>query len=283
MPKPKPMRRRKTPTAKHGLKPSKLKVFDIPDNRLVDSPENPQEMDDATFDELVEGIRTEGFDEPIQVVNMYDDDGEPTGKYMITSGHHRRKAGRVTGMTEFPAIIKTDMDDAARKIALVRRNQLRGSMNSKKFTKLFLEVAPVLGQETAKRLMGFTKEAAFKKVFEDTAKAMPTKEMRKQLESAKETITSVDDLSSVVNNIFKREGSKAQKGYMVFSFAGKKHHYFQIGKGLSKMLEEIEDRISSTNSSADEVFTDLLGDKMTLSVAPKRKVTRAKTRKNKAA
>jgi ParB/RepB/Spo0J family partition protein len=259
------------------LKRSSLEIFDIPDDLLIDSPDNPQEMDDATFDELVEGIRNEGFDEPIHVIKIYGADGEWNGKYMITSGHHRRKAGRVTGMEEFPAIIKKDMDDAARKIALVRRNQLKGNMNKKKFSALFSEVAPVLGEATAKRLMGFTKENAFAKLYEDVAKTLPAS-ARKQMDEAKETVRSVDDLSSILNNIFKQEGSKVQNGYMVFSYGGKKHHYFQIDNNVSKMLERITAKLAETGEAASDFFAKLLKDQGELSVQPK-KVNRVKTGK----
>lgn len=254
----------KTPT----LQRSKLDIFDIPLELIDDSPENPQEMDDAVFDELVEGVRAEGIDEPIHVIRQYDEHGQATGRYMITSGHHRRKAAKVVGMEAIPAVIKKDMDDAARKVALVRRNQLRGSMNSKKFTQLFREVAPVLGEATAKRLMGFTKENAFKKVYEDVSKALPAS-ARKQMEEAKEEVRSVDDLSSILNGIFKKEGSKVTNGYMVFSFGGKKHHYFQTTKELSKLLEALEDKITKEGITASEYFIRLLKEDGELKVERK--------------
>ena len=254
-----------------GLKRSKLDIFDIPDELLIDSPDNPQEMDDATFDELVEGIKADGFDEPILVIRDFDDEGELTGKYMIISGHHRRKGGRAAGMVSFPAIIKPDMEDAARKIALVRRNNLRGSLNKKKFTNLFLEVSPVLGAETAKRLMGFTKEAAFKKLYEDVSKAVP-KEHRKQLDEAKETVKSVDDLSSVLNGIFRKEGSKIRKGYAVFSFGGKKHFYFQIEKDVAELLEEVNYKINGENRTANDVLHELLSNSIGAIPVRKKKV-----------
>lgn len=260
------------------LQRSKLEIFDIPDDLLIDSPDNPQEMDDATFDELVEGIRAEGVDEPMHVIRMYGDDGEFVGTYMITSGHHRRKAGRAAGISVFPCVIKKDMDDAARKIALVRRNQLRGSMNSKKFTALFREVSPVLGPEMAKRLMGFTKEAAFKKVFDDVRKSLPSDSHKKALDDAKETVKSVDDLSSILHGIFKREGSKVTSGYMVFSFEGKKHHYFQVDKNLSKKLEDIEAEIGRRGISANQYFEEkLLGIS---GVAPKKSKPKVRIRSN---
>lgn len=265
---PKLIKKKSTAKKTTELQRSSLEIFDIPLDLIDDSPENPQEMDDATFDELVEGIRKEGVDEPIHVIRCYGEDGKVTGRFMITSGHHRRKAARVAGLEVIPAVIKQDMDDAARKIALVRRNQLRGSMNRKKFTDLFREVAPVLGEEVAKRLMGFTKEAAFQKVFQDVSKSLP-EGARKQMEEAKETVRSVDDLSSVLNGIFRQEGSKVQNGYMVFSYGGKKHHYFQVDKETSKLLEQVEAHLQRDGVTAAAFFTELLKGRGELRVEQK--------------
>lgn len=252
---------------KPELKRSALEIFDIPLELIDPSPENPQEMDEATFDELVDGIRSEGMDEPIHVIRMYDEAGEHTGRYMLTSGHHRHKACKVIGLAEIPAVIKADMDDAARKVALVRRNQLRGSMNSKKFTRLFQEVAPLLGEATAKRLMGFTKEAAFKRVFEQVTNSLP-KDARKQMEDAKETVTSVDDLSAIVNDIFRREGSKPRSNFMIFNFGGKKNFYFKADKALTALLEKLPAELEKTGQDATEWFTSLMQQRIEGGVAP---------------
>lgn len=239
-------------------KESDLKVFDIDIDALIDSEENPNEMDDTAFDELVDGIKTDGFDEPCLVMPIYEDDGKtPSGKYILASGHHRTKAARVAGMRTVPCIIKTGWDDQARKIALVRRNMLRGGMNPEKFTKLYNELSKSMDRELLKLQMGFTKKDAFDKVYKSVEKSLP-QSAKKKLAEAKENIKSVDDLSSVLNTIFKEHGSELDHGFMVFSFGGKNHHYIKIDKEADDTLKRIEKAIASEGLDAGEVFKTLL-------------------------
>src|SRR4051812_39937204 len=102
------------------LQPSKLQLFDIPLDRLVAPKENPNEQDEATTDQLIEGVKSEGVDEPLIVVPYLPE----AGHYIIVSGHHRAKTAKLAGLTEVPCVIKEGWDDVRRKVELVRRNQL---------------------------------------------------------------------------------------------------------------------------------------------------------------
>lgn len=212
---------------------SKLEVFDLPVEDLIPDDDNPNEMDEATFDQLVEEIREQGFDEPIQVRR------HPTieGKYQIGSGHHRTKGAIVLGMTHVPAIIK-EWTDREIKVALVKRNVLRGDTNKTKLVSLYRELAKGKDAIQVQRELGYTNPKRFEAMYEQAEKSLNPKQ-RKKLAAAKETIKSVDDLSSVLNKIFKESGSELDKGYMVFSFGGKKHHYFQIGAATEVSLQSI--------------------------------------------
>lgn len=219
---------------------SKLSVVDIPLEDLIPDEDNPNQMDEATFDLLIEEIREQGFDEPIQVRP------HPTikGKYQIGGGHHRVKAAKVVGMDSVPAVIK-DWSDRQQKVALVKRNALRGELDKVKMTKLYQDLArqskdPVQLQ----RELGFSNPKKLDAMIELAAKNL-TPRQKKELAKAKENIKTMDDLSSVLNRIFKESGSEIDKGYMVFSFGGKDHHYFQIddetNKALKAMLKQCED------------------------------------------
>jgi hypothetical protein len=239
-----------------ALKRSTLEVMDIPLDRLIPSPENPNEQDDTTFDELVEALRKDGCDEPIIVVPQKVD-GRDTGKYYIASGEHRYKGAKFLGWKTIPGIVKPGWSDDERKIALVRRNMLRGALNPEKFTKLYGELAKKYDKELLKRLMGFTKTDAFEKVYKAIESSVTPKQ-RKQLAEAKETIKSVDDLSSVLNTIFKEHGSELDFGFMVFSFGGKNHHYFKTDAELDKLLKKLEATLQSQGMDATEFFKGAL-------------------------
>jgi len=251
----------KKPSARPVLHESQLKVFDIPITELIDSSENPQEMDEKTFDQLVEGVKQDGFDEPIHVIPVVG--GPNKGKWVIVSGHHRTKAAKVIGLKTVPAIIKEGWDDDKRKIELVRRNHLRGGLNPEKFTRLFNELTKKYDASILKVQMGFTKEEGFRQVFKQVEKSLNPAQ-KKKLAEAKERITSVDGLSSVLNDIFKEHGADLDHGFMVFSFAGKHHHYVECDSQLHKMLEKFEGEIKDRGLLAADVFKHLI-DKADLS------------------
>lgn len=210
-----------------------LEVFDIPVEDLLPDEDNPNEMDEATFDQLIEEIREQGFDEPI-IVRPH-----PTekGKYQIGSGHHRTKAAMVIGMTTVPAIVK-HWSDREQKVALVKRNALRGDLNKTKLVKLYKDLSKGKDGVQVQRELGFTNQKKFEAMYDEAMKSLTPKQ-KKKLAEAKEKIKSMDDLSSVLNRIFKESGSELDRGYMVFSFGGQDHHYYQIDKETNEKLKAI--------------------------------------------
>ena len=211
-------------------KTSKLQVVDIPIELLIPDEDNPNEMDEETFDLLIEEIEEQGFDEPIQVRE------HPTqkGAYQIGSGHHRVKAAAIVGMTSVPSVVKK-WSDREQKVALVKRNSLRGKLSSTKLVRLYSDLVKDKDPSVVQRELGFTDTKQFEVLVGQVAKNMTPKQ-KKQLDKAKESIKSVDDLSSVLNTIFKESGSDLDEGYVVFSFGGKQHHYFQINDATNKKL-----------------------------------------------
>lgn len=235
-----------------------LDVFDVPMELIVLSEDNPNEQDEATFDQIVEGIKTDGFDEPIHVIPV--EVGPNAGKYIITSGHHRFKAASVLGFTHIPAVIKKGWNDDKRKIELVRRNMLRGNINPEKFTQLFSELsAKGYDASVLKLQMGFTKEDAFKKLFKSVANNLPPS-AKKKLEEAKEDIKSVDGLSSALNAIFKEHGTDLDHGFIVFQFGGKEHVFIECDKGLHGMVKKLTNEAREKNLSMTEIFKKLVSE-----------------------
>lgn len=211
------------------------KVFDIPIELLHADEANPNEMDDATFDALCEGMREDGFDDPIEVIPHPNKEGH----YLIAGGHHRVMAAKRIGMKVVPSFIMKNWDVIKQKIMLVRRNMLHGKTNSTKFTKLYDELRQSMDAKLLQAAMGFTHTKAFEAVYENVEKNLNPKQ-KKAFAKAKEKIRSVDDLSSVLNTIFKEKGSELKEGYMVFSFGGKDHHYVTVDEATNKRLKSIK-------------------------------------------
>lgn len=205
----------------------------IPVEDLIPNEDNPNEMKPETFDLLIEEIRDQGFDEPI-LVRPHP---KIKGKFEIGSGHHRTKAAMVIGMQEVPAIVK-DWNDREIKVALVKRNVMHGEMNKAKLAQLFKDVSKGRDAKVTQRELGFTDQKKFEALIDQAEKSMTPKQ-KKKLAAAKESIKSMDDLSSVLNTIFRESGSELDHGYMVFSWGGRNHHYFQIDEATDKKLKNI--------------------------------------------
>lgn len=230
-----PITKKKASTKKPpaSAKTEHVELTYLPVEDLIPDEDNPNQMDEQTFDQLVDEIREQGFDEPVLVRP------HPTlkGKWQIGSGHHRTKAAIVNGMTEVPCIVK-EWSDRDQKFALAKRNALRGELDKKKLTKLYRDLVKDHDPVQVQRQLGFTNPKKFEAMVDQIEKQLTPKQ-RKKLQEAKETIKSVDDLSSVLNRIFKEAGSELDKGYMVFSYGGKEHHYFQIDDDTNKLLHQI--------------------------------------------
>lgn len=230
----KPKKSAKTPApAQPDTRDEGFEIVMIPIEDLVPDDDNPNEMDETTFDMLIEEIRAQGFDEPILVRK------HPTakGKYQIGSGHHRTKAAMIVGYTELPCVIKK-WTDREQKAALAKRNALRGDLNKEKLVRIYKELSKGRDPVLVQRELGFADTKKFEKLYDAAKASLPPKQAKK-LSEAKEKIKSIDDLSSVLNRIFKEAGSELDKGYMVFSFGGKNHHYFQIGADTEAKLQAI--------------------------------------------
>jgi ParB/RepB/Spo0J family partition protein len=263
------------PTVRPLLRKSTmLEVFDIPIDDILESKENPNEQDEATFDQLVQVIKDKGFDEPIKVIPALN---QP-GKFLCYSGHHRLKAAKVLKFTHIPGVIKDGWSEDERKIALVRENMLRGNLNPEKFTKLYSELAKKYDASILKLQMGFTKEDAFKKVYKSIEKALNPSQ-KKKLDEAKETIKSVDGLSSVLNDIFKEHGADLDFGFIVFSFGGKNHHYIESDSNLNKLVEKLEADVKAKGLFMADVMKYLVANADLSKVKKSDKVaTRRETR-----
>jgi hypothetical protein len=108
-----------------------------------------------------------------------------------------------------------------------------------------------------KASMGFTKTDQFEKVYQAVSNGMDAGQ-KKKLKEAKEKIKCVDDLSSVLNNIFKDHGNELDTGFLVFSFGGKSHHYIQIDKETDLALKKIEKHCEESGILIGDYFKDIL-------------------------
>lgn len=94
-------------------------IVNIPLSQLHDFPNHPFKVrDDEKMEETVESVKAYGVLVPAIVRRR------PDGEYEIVSGHRRKRASELAGLSELPAIVR-DLDDDAATIIMVDSNLQR--------------------------------------------------------------------------------------------------------------------------------------------------------------
>lgn len=215
---------------------------------LVKNAANPNEQDERTFNALCQSILDEGWVEPMATVVPMGD-----GKYQIVGGHHRYEASLVLGIKEGPVWVldPEKFDQDRQNMTMVKVNILKGKLNPTKFTKLYEEMVGVYGAEVLKAQMGFTSEDAFKSLYQDVRKNLPP-ELAKALDDTKDEIRTIDDLSLVLNRLFKEHGETLPSNMMVFSFGGKDVLWVRADKELWEAVTTVGKTVAANSDDMNE-------------------------------
>ena len=158
----------------------------VPVDKIVENEWNANAQEEIIFNELVQTIKEEGFDESLQVTKLDKTDKEyADGKeYRIIGGEHRFKTAKLLGYKELPVVIKNYTTEKEQKIKTVRRNQLRGELDRKKFTKLFNSLNTSGINNDLARSMGFKNKETLRKMILNY-KGKNTKEFLEKLKEVK--------------------------------------------------------------------------------------------------
>ncbi|AMM44262.1 ParB-like partition nuclease [Arthrobacter phage KellEzio] len=200
----------------------------IPTAKLRKNAANPNEQDERTFNALCQSIQDEGWVEPMATAVPAGD-----GFYDIVGGHHRHDAATVLGIEDGPVWLldPEKFDKDRQNWTMVKVNILKGKLNPSKFTALYQDMVAVYGAEVLQAQMGFTSEDAFKSLYQDVRRNLPP-ELAKALDGQKEEIKTIDDLSLVLNRLFREHGETLPSNMMVFSFGGKDVLWVRADKQL---------------------------------------------------
>jgi hypothetical protein len=135
---------------------------------------------------------------------------------------------------------------------------LKGKLDPVRFTQLFDEMADKYGHELTKQMMGFVDEKAFEDLYISVRKELP-KELQKQLDAAKDEIKNVDDLATILNELFSKYGDTLKHNFMVFTYGGKTHLWvLMTAKLRDKLLYEVVEEITGSGLDISVFFEKLL-------------------------
>lgn len=238
-------------------------VLQIPLERLRKNSANPNEQDERTFNATVASIQEEGWLQPMaSVVPLGDHDpADPLGwqEFEIVGGHHRYAAAQVLGYDAGPCWVldPEKFDQDRRDWAMVKSNVIAGSLNPEKFARLYESLVERYDAETLQALMGFTSEDAFRKVYKQVRDALP-KDLQDALESVKDEIKTIDDLSLVLNRLFRDHGETLPSNMMVFSWAGKDVLWVRADDALWKQVTAIAAQVNAEHGDMAQTLYRLL-------------------------
>jgi len=244
-----------TPKAvrKPNFSPVMLKVTD-----LYELPYNSNVQDPVTFNNLVDEIKRDGFDEPLVVVprSLHDTNDKLSGYYVV-SGNHRLKAGRVLNFEEMPCIIKHSWDREKSKIKSIRRNNIKGENDPAKFTRLVESLETNYDPAQLSDVLGFKDIDALMEVYQQEQQ----EEEERQQDTLADTGSKpnlVDALSLILNRIFAEFGDTVPYSFLYFVYGTKAHLVVQANTALKKTLETITRRCIDDALDINTVFTGLL-------------------------
>jgi hypothetical protein len=247
------------------LKKDELLIVWVPITDVFPNPDNPNEMDDKQFNNLVASIKANGFREPMEIRPIVDatDDrfDKKVQKYEMIGGEHRWNALQVLQWEAVPCIIDhgaSTMDKDSRDMLLVSRNNVRGELSPEKFTKLVQRMMPKYGSEILQESMRFADQDAMDEYILEVADTMPTEEMKASVKKQKGKLKTVEDLSRFINKIFSTYGSTVELSFLSFEFGGNTHCIVWMDKGVKALIEEITTLCAENQLDINTIMTKVL-------------------------
>lgn len=251
----------------------------IPLERLTANNWNPNEMSSEEFNRLCENIEEDGFLSALQAVPV-DDEGnnmhfseedlpesaEERAEYLreemdharIVGGEHRWSAAKVVGMTELPVNLVPNKDKDWEKLATVRMNAISGDLDPIQFAELVEEQRKKMDDQELKHALGFAgEETLFDQVLEDVKESVPD-DVREEIEEAEDDIETIDDLSEVLNRIFREHGDDLDYHFISFSYGGEDNVMYQADDELWVDIDDINDRMKALDASAIDFWKGVL-------------------------
>lgn len=224
---------------------------------------NPNEQTDETFNQLVEEIREDGFDHPLQVCPCSCE--QIAGDhYRIIGGEHRYKAATVLDMKEVPCTIYEKWDEFTQKIKTVRRNLLSGDLNDRKFTDLIesLKDNGVVSDEELWQRLGFdTQESYLKHIINLASEEDKKKDtwLQSMMDQSNQEVDAVDSMSDVLNHIFSQYGDTVPQSFLFFAYKGRTHLMVLMSKELNATIEKTVEEVKASKINMNDHLLAKLG------------------------
>lgn len=256
-------------------KTKQLLRLDLPPHLLLKNEENPNKMSAREFDLLIDNLERTGLTDPVLVRPISYDKAQAVAdahdtpkdqaqacidggvKFRIVGGHHRYDGAVFLGFDRVPVtvIMDPEFDEEQEKFQLVRMNMIRGKMDPQAFFNLYNKMASKYSDEVLQDSFGFAEEAEFKRLIEQTAKALPDPKLQAKFKEAAEDIKTIDGLSKLLNYMFTKYGDTLKHGYMIVDYGGQRSMWIRVEKATMDAL----DILGIVCADHDRTMDDVLG------------------------
>jgi hypothetical protein len=230
----------------------------LPVDQIVPNDWNANEEDEVTFDALVDEVSETGFIDSLTVVPIDD------GTYRIIGGEHRWMAAKASGAQEVPCLILRGekwRDADLQKFVTVRMNVIRGKLNPEKFVKLYEEMAEKYGAEALQKMFGFVDKRAFKRIVKGVTKAAKQslpKELHKEMDEKARDAKTVDDLGTIVQEMFQKYGDTVGHSFMIFTHGKQEHIYVQMNQAMRKAMDKVVLYCETTDTDINDFMEPVI-------------------------
>lgn len=246
---------------KMGLKLSEtLPTYDVPVDLIEPDPDNPNYMDDETYNQLVSEMEENGCIVPIQLAPY------PGENFRLVGGEHRWRGAVTLGWNTIPANIIMDLDDDMRSFLMVRLNVIAGKIDSEKFVKLYTEKSRKYGHEQLRVLFGYTHTGSWNRLTSGIVKAIASSDIggkersasiAKELEKRTKGIKTPDGLARVISDMMQNQGAD-RNSFAIFSHGGKKHFHIAMSERLVGAIEELMKIAEGKNLPTVDILADAI-------------------------
>jgi len=250
----------------------------VPIKELVEAEWNVNVLKWKKFDYLVESIQKDWFIEPIQVIELPEEEQKKYWwKYRILWGHHRVKAAATLWYEAVPAIVipKEEYSEDRQKLITVRLNLIKWKVDPAKFTALYQEMLKKYPKEILNEMLAIEDEKELKKMLIEIEKVLP-EEMKSKLKKAKKEIKTIDQLAEVLSRIMKENEKRKDLWFLVFNFNWNVHVMVNMDKELKKKIDKLTSYCENTGQNINNVLKDILNWWETINNIPKEKIPEMK-------
>jgi hypothetical protein len=237
-----------------------LQMALVPIDLIIPNEYNPNEMEDTVFNELVSDISEDGFLQTITIVPVIVDGRR---MFRVVDGEHRYEAAKLSDAEVVPSIIATKgrlaTEEDVQKFKTMRMNVIRGRPGQAKLRALVEDLAQRHPLDKIAEQFLYDDPDELAQLIGQARKELPSPDMQKEFDKAKDQIKTVEDLSGVLNRLFTKYGETVPYHYMVVDWGGKQHLWVRLEKQTTfTKLKKLADMCKEKGVRFDTVVSDVL-------------------------